>query len=51
VKTHQLPTQFKRYMSINRKATIAKDSMSGAAYFLSLVGGSKDEGWVEQQYA
>jgi hypothetical protein len=50
-KTHQFLTKFKRYMSMNHKAMIAKDPISRAAYFLSLVGGGTADGWVERQYA
>ena len=44
-------TQFKRFMMINRRSAIARDPLSKSAYFLSLVGGSKADGWAERQYA
>ena len=50
-KTHQFLTQFKRFMMMNRRSAIARDPLSKAAYFLSLVGGSKADGWAERQYA
>ena len=50
-KTHQFLTQFKRFMMMNRRSAIARDPLSKSAYFLSLVGGSKADGWAERQYA
>jgi len=38
-------------MMMNRRSTIARDPLSKSAYFLSLIGGSKAEGWAECQYA
>ena len=49
-KTHQFLTQFKQFMMINQWSAIAQDPLSKSAYFLSLIGGSKADGWAEQQY-
>jgi len=35
---------------MNRRSAIAQDPLSKSAYFLSLVGRSKANGWAERQY-
>jgi hypothetical protein len=47
----QFLTQFKRFMMMNRQATIAKDPISRLAYFLLLIGGPEANTWVEHQYS
>jgi len=43
-------TQFRRFMLMNNDATIARDSIKKCGYFLSLIEGSKVEGWTERMY-
>jgi hypothetical protein len=40
--------EFRRFMRINRKASIAKDPWMKAAYFLSLVEGREIQGWLDR---
>jgi hypothetical protein len=42
--------KFKRYMLMNNNAAIAKDPYKRSAFFLSLIGGTKTDGWVERSY-
>jgi Retrotransposon gag protein len=43
-------TQFKRFMLMNQNAAIACDPCAKAAFFLSLIGGPKVEGWIQRTY-
>jgi hypothetical protein len=49
-KTLPFLTQFKRFMLMNRCATIAQDPYMKAAFFLSLMDGPKVEGWTQRTY-
>ena len=42
-------TEFNQYMSMNRKANIARDPVTKSAYFLSLMSGPSVEEWVFPQ--
>jgi len=50
-KTQQFLTQFKQFMMMNRQSAIVRDPLSKSAYFLSLIGRSKADGWAEHQYS
>jgi hypothetical protein len=43
-------TKFKRYMLMNNDAAIARNPYKRSAFFLSLIGGTKTDGWVERSY-
>ena len=43
-------TQFKRFMLMNDGATISHNPIKRCAYFLSLIEGSKVEGWTDCSY-
>ena len=43
-------TQFKRFMLMNNGATISRNPIKRCAYFLSLIKGSKVEGWTDHLY-
>jgi Retrotransposon gag protein len=43
-------TRFKGFMIMNRNASIARDPFKKCAYFLSLIGGPKVDGWVQRNY-
>jgi Retrotransposon gag protein len=43
-------TKFKRFILMNRDAAIARDPYKRSAFFLSLIGGTKTDGWVERSY-
>ena len=43
-------TQFKRFMLMNDGATILRNPIKRCAYFLSLIEGSKVEGWTDRSY-
>jgi Retrotransposon gag protein len=49
---HTIPflTKFKRFILMNRDAAIARDPYKRAAFFLSLIGGTKTDRWVERLY-
>lgn len=49
-RTLQFLTQFKRFMLMNDDATILRNPIKRCAYFLSLIEGSKVEGWTERSY-
>ena len=49
-KTHQFLIQFKCFMRMNEGAHIARNLMSKASYFLSLLSGLKVVRWVEWQH-
>ena len=42
--------QFKRFMLMNQQASIARDPICKASYFLSLMGGPKVDTWILRQY-
>jgi hypothetical protein len=43
-------TKFKRFILMNRDVAIARDPYKRAAFFLSLIGGTKTDGWVKRSY-
>jgi hypothetical protein len=43
-------TKFKRYMLMNNDAVIAQNPYKRSAFFLSLIGEMKMDGWVERSY-
>jgi hypothetical protein len=43
-------TKFKRYILMNKDAAIAQDLYKRAAFFLSLIGGIRMDGWVKWLY-
>jgi Retrotransposon gag protein len=49
-KTMSFLTQFKRFMLMNHNTVITCDPCAKAAFFLSLIGGPKVEGWIQCTY-
>ena len=49
-RTLRFLTQFKRFMLMNDGATISRNPIKRCAYFLSLIEGSKVEGWTDRSY-
>jgi hypothetical protein len=49
-KTLPFLTQFKCFMLMNHRTTIAQDPYMKAAFFLSLMDGPKVEGWTQRTY-
>jgi len=48
--TRNFLNRFKRFVLMNKDATVMKDVLKQCAYFLSLIEGPNVEGWSERAY-